>query len=130
MIFSALRDGFLNQFAGLTTGSDVVSADVEGALALRCITVLRDHKGLFGSLVDHRRLVCRIDGAQSNAVNAFYQQIIEDAGLLGRRSVCGHFELEFKIWNLLYGLFTPSSRNRPEIGRVVGQEREVERFVF
>ena len=32
---SALRDSFLDQFARLATGSDVISADVEGALARR-----------------------------------------------------------------------------------------------
>ena len=64
---------------GLPAGGDVVGADVALALAVGRVAVVREDERLLRRVVQHRRLVGRIDRADGDAVHAFRQQVVHDA---------------------------------------------------
>jgi hypothetical protein len=74
------------------------------------------------------RFVLRIDGADGDAVDPHRQKVIEDARLGGRRAVLGDPELHVNVLEVLSGFGGAGARDGPEIGSVVGHERQLELF--
>ena len=72
---------------GLAASSDVIGPDVERAFALGRIAILGDDQSLISAMINHGRLIGRVDRAQCDSVGAFYQQIVKDPGLFGGRSI-------------------------------------------
>ena len=93
MILPPCGQRFLDQLARLASGRDVVGADVALALAVRRVAVVREHERLLRRVVQHRRLVRRIDGTDRDAVHALRQQVVDDA-LLRRGGAVAEPELD------------------------------------
>src|SRR5437764_4776954 len=108
---AALRQGRLDEFAGLAARGAVVRADVAGAVALRRVRVLRDDEDALGRVVDHLRLVRGVDGADRHAVNALGEQVVNDALLLGGGAVRRDAELHVHVVEFLVGLLRPPPRD-------------------
>ena len=117
---------FANELAGLAAGRHVVGADVAGARRLRRVAVLREHQGALRRGVDQRGLVLRIDGGDGDPVHALGEQVVDDALLLGGGAVGGEPELGFDVRQLGVGLLHAAPGDRPEVGRVVGHERQLD----
>src|SRR2546425_1329068 len=81
--FPALWQRFLNQATGLSSGSNVISANVTNSIAARSVTVLGDYERLLRGAVKHLKLVHRIDGTDRDAVDPLHQQVVDYVLLLG-----------------------------------------------
>src|SRR5262249_10712045 len=125
---ASLRQRLFDQFSRLTASGFVIGADVAGAIAVRRVAVLRENQRLTGRAVDQLRLIFRVNRADGYPVNAFRQQVVNYPLLPG----CGEFGIDLEF-NLDVGQFRLSllgsfARNRPEIGRVIGDERDPRLF--
>src|SRR6185369_15608436 len=98
---STIRQSFFYQLTSLASRFDVICADVTDAIAGWRVAVLRDNERLAGGAIQHRRLVGRIDGADSDAFNAFCEKIVNDALLLGGSAVGRNPEFHFDARYLL-----------------------------
>ena len=112
----------------MPSGCHVVGADVAGPRRLRRIAVLREHHRLAGGPVDQRGLVLRIDRRDGDSVDALRQQIVDDTLLLCRRAIGGNPEFRLHVRQFLIRLLDAATRDRPEVRRVVGDERQFERL--
>ena len=120
---AALRQRFFDQLSRLPAGRDVVGADVALPLAVGRVAVVREHERLLRRVVQHRRLVRRVHGADGDPVHAFRQQVVQDALLRGRGSVA-ETELDFDVCQPGVGLLGALPRDGPEIRGVVRDEGE------
>ena len=84
--------------------------------------------GLLGGVVKHRGFVGGIDGAEGDAVDAAGQQIVDHAFLCRRRWSPRISEIHIDIRIFLGGLVAAGAADRPEIGGVVGDERQLPFF--
>ncbi len=121
---AALWQSFFDQFAGLTSCRDVVRSDITGAITVRRIAVLRDDERWLGGAIQHRRLVLRVNRADGDAVNAFCEQVIDDALLFRGGTVSRNPEFDFDVGNVLRGFLSAFARDGPEVGSIVGHESE------
>src|SRR5205085_1040761 len=119
---ATLRQSLFHQFPGLPTCGDVVGADVTSSVAVGRVAVLRKDKRLAGDAVEQLRLVLWINRADRHAVNAFGNEVFDDALLPGSRAITGHLELDCYIGQFGGSLLCPLARNRPEVRRVVGDK--------
>ena len=71
---------------------------------------------------------CGSTGEIAIAVDALGEQVVDDALLLGGGAVGGDPELRFDVGQLGVGLLDAAPRDRPEVGGVVGHERQLERL--
>ena len=111
----------LDQVSRLAPGGHVVGADVTLALAVGGVAVVREDQRLFRRVVQHRRLIRRIHGADGDAVHAFRQQVVQDPLLRGGGSIA-ETELDFDVGQRGVRLLRALPGDRPEIGGVVGDE--------
>src|SRR5205085_1722824 len=77
---------------------------------------------LAGDAVEQLRLVLWINRADRHAINAFGNEVFDDALLPGSRAITGHLELDCYIGQFGGSLLCPLARNRPEVRRVVGDK--------
>ena len=121
---ASLRQRLFDQFARLTTRGFVVGADVAGAIAVRRVAVLREDQRLAGRAVDHLCLIFGINRADGYPVNAFRQQVVNDALLPGGREFGIDLEFDLDVGQFRLSLLGTFARDRPEIRSVVGDERD------
>ena len=124
---AALRQCFFKQIAGLSSGRDVVSADITHAITVWRVAVLRHDQCLLGDAIEHLCLVRRIDGTDRDPVNTSREQIVDEALLFGGGSVGWNFELHFDVGNLFGRLLGSFTSDDPEVGCIVCNKCE---FVF
>ena len=119
---AAVGQHLFDQLASLFARRVIVGAEVAGAIALRRIAVLRQHQRLFGDIVDHLRLISRIDGREGDAVSAFGEQVVDDTLLFGSRAFAGNLEFNLDVVKFLIGFLAAAPRNRPEVGGIVSNK--------
>jgi hypothetical protein len=106
----------------LPSGFDIIGSDVTSAIAGWCVAVLRNYKGLLSGIIQHGRLISRIDRADGDAVDTLCQQIIYNASLLGGSSVGGDSKFDFDTGNFFRRFFGTFASNSPEVRSIVGDE--------
>ena len=80
---AALRHGFLDELASLSSRRHVVRTDVANALAVGGIAVGNDQQRLAGNFVQKIRLVVGINRADGYAINAGGNEIVQNLLLFG-----------------------------------------------
>jgi hypothetical protein len=121
---AAVRQSLFDQLTCLASRFDVIRADVTDAIAVWRVAVLRDNERLARGAIQHRCLVGGIDGADGDALNAFREQIVNDALLLGGSAVRRNPELHLDAGNVLRCFLSSFARDNPEVGGIVGHESE------
>src|SRR5205807_2130912 len=126
--FPALWQRFLNQAAGLASGSNVIGANVTDPIAAGSVAVLGNHQRLLRGAVKHLKLIHRIDGTDRDAVDPLRQQVVDHALLLGGCSVRVDPELDIRVRKFAGRFLGALASNGPKVGGVIGDESEFATF--
>src|SRR4030095_1445817 len=125
MIFPPCGRGLLDEFASLPASRTVVGTKVESTISIRRITVLSHDQSSLRSIVDYFLLGGRVDGADGNRIRFVTVECLSNEAVLlfYRSGICG-FEGHCHVRQFCVSLLAPFTRNLPEIGGAVGNERD------